>query len=332
MTAAAAKPLHAVKSLWRQPWMRRALAIALLVLVIALLARQAQQIEWQQVGASLRSYRGSVLASALALAATAYLIYTAFDVLAQRYIDVKLPTLSVMRTGFISYAFNQSLGALIGAVAFRLRLYSRLGLNPGQISTLIFFSVWTNWLGYAALAGGIFGMGWVNTPESWDAKWKVGEQVLQGVGIGLICLVIAYMTLCVLRPGHEFKWRKHRIVIPTARLASLQLLLGMIHWPTVAAVMYCLLGGQVEFVTVLGALLFASVASAMAHIPAGLGVLETVFIGLLRHKLPVTEIVAAILAYRAIYQLLPLSVAAGIYLTTELRGENPKKKSRSNRS
>jgi uncharacterized membrane protein YbhN (UPF0104 family) len=318
VTAIADNPRRGAKALWKQPWLHRSLTVALLAVVIVILVRHARQIDWLQVGNSLRNYRWPVLAGALALSAAGYSIYSCFDLLSQRYIGVKLPTVAVMRTAFISYAFNQTLGSLIGAVAFRLRLYSRLGLDINRISRLIFFSVWTNWFGYAALAGGIFALGLIKTPDAWDAKWKLGEQVLQITGFGLLALVASYLTLCVVRSGREITWRKHRIEVPSARLATLQLTLSISHWSVAAAILYLLLGQQIEFITVLGALLLAAIAAVLARIPAGLGVLEAVFIGLLRTKMSVADILAAVLAYRAVYQLTPLTFAIGLYATTEL--------------
>ena len=48
-------------------------------------------------------------------------------------------------------------------------------------------------------------------------------------------------------------------------------------------------------------------------------VLEAVFIALLEGDLPRTRILAALLAYRAIYYLAPLLVAAAVYVGLELR-------------
>jgi hypothetical protein len=52
------------------------------------------------------------------------------------------------------------------------------------------------------------------------------------------------------------------------------------------------------------------VAGVLTHVPAGLGVLETVFVVLLGDRIPEPELLAALLAYRAIYYLVPLGLAA----------------------
>ena len=74
-------------------------------------------------------------------------------------------------------------------------------------------------------------------------------------------------------------------------------------------VLYVLLQGKVGFVTLLGALLASSVAGAITRIPAGLGVLEVVFLSLLPGAYPTDQLLAALLAYRAVFYLGPLMIA-----------------------
>ena len=46
-----------------------------------------------------------------------------------------------MRTGFIAYAFNLTLGAWIGAVALRYSLYARLGLGADVTTRIVALSL-----------------------------------------------------------------------------------------------------------------------------------------------------------------------------------------------
>jgi len=54
-------------------------------------------------------------------------------------------------------------------------------------------------------------------------------------------------------------------------------------------------------------------------VPAGLGVLEAVFVALLSHEVPQAQLLGALLAYRGLYYLLPLAVATLVYMFTEAR-------------
>src|SRR5690554_3080172 len=88
-----------------------------------------------------------------------------------------------------------------------------------------------------------------------------------------------------------------------------------------ASLLWLLLPEGVFYPTVLGILLISSIAGAIAHIPAGLGVLETIFLVLLT-DVPQGSLVAALLAYRALYFLLPLSIAVVVYLVLERRAKS----------
>jgi uncharacterized membrane protein YbhN (UPF0104 family) len=310
-----------IRALWARPWIRRVLLILFLSLVAFLLARQARTIEWSKVATATRAYDVSTLVAALALSAFSYLIYSCFDLLGRHYIGVKSSQLSIpaaMRTAFVSFAFNQSLGSMIGAVAFRFRLYAKLGLSALQISKILALSVVTNWFGYSALAGLIFVTGTVSMPAGWD----IGTNIIRIAGGILLVAACAYMLLCALGKQRIITVRTQKLRIPSLPLACGQLSLSILHWPTTAAIIYLLLGGRVEFSVVLGTLLLCSIAMVITHIPAGIGVLEAIFVGLLRHRIPVTELLAALLLFRAVYHIVPLIVAAAIYLITEARGKD----------
>jgi hypothetical protein len=88
---------------------------------------------------------------------------------------------------------------------------------------------------------------------------------------------------------------------------------------------WALLQGQVDYPTALSVLLMAAIAGVILHIPAGLGVIEAVFIALLSHRIPEHQLLGALLAYRAVFYLLPLIAGALLYLKVEVRTRKPRK-------
>jgi uncharacterized membrane protein YbhN (UPF0104 family) len=84
-------------------------------------------------------------------------------------------------------------------------------------------------------------------------------------------------------------------------------------------VVWLLLQQKVPYPEVVAVLLVGAVAGVITHVPAGLGVLETVFVALLSHRLPQGEILAALIGYRVLYYLAPLAIATVAYLVMELR-------------
>jgi uncharacterized membrane protein YbhN (UPF0104 family) len=113
--------------------------------------------------------------------------------------------------------------------------------------------------------------------------------------------------------------RRQRIVLPSGRVALWQLGVSAGNWALIGAVMYVLMQHHVAYLGVLGVLLVAAIAGVITHVPAGLGVIEAVFVALLGQHVPQAELIAALLAYRALYYLAPLAVAAIVLIGIESR-------------
>ncbi|WP_436411534.1 lysylphosphatidylglycerol synthase domain-containing protein [Variovorax ginsengisoli] len=297
------------------PLVKRIGAWLFFAAVLALVVRQARTIDWNEVLDALRAIPRPALLAAAVLAACSHLLYSTFDLLGRRMTGHRLGTRIVMRVTFISYAFNLNLGALVGGVAFRYRLYSRLGLDSLTITRVLGFSMLTNWLGYLVLAGTVFCF----FPMVLPPDWKMDGQGLRILGALLLAGGAAYLSLCAIARQHTWRLRGHELDTPSLRMALLQLAMSMLNWSLIGGMIWLLLQRQIPYHEVLAVALVAAVAGVITHVPGGLGVLEAVFLALLGHRAPQGTLLGALLAYRAIYYLLPLILAALTYVATELR-------------
>lgn len=309
-------------------WLRRhaaylqfAFSAVLFMLVAMLLARHARTIDWAQVGQSLRSYQGSTLALAAALSATSFLVYSCFDLIGRAYTRHRLSWQRVMTITFVSYAMNMNLGTFVGAVAMRYRLYSRMGIRLRTVATILAVSLATNWLGYCLVAGLAFASGTVAV----NPQWSLSGGGLRLIGLALLALIVAYLVACAFSRRRRWTVRGHDIRLPSLRMALVQLVMASTNWLLMAGVIFVLLRGQIGYPTVAGVFLVSVVASVAARIPAGLGVIEAVFLSLLHHAMPDFQLLAALLTYRLIYYLLPLGAALLVFLSLEAsqRGKAP---------
>ncbi|MFN3570909.1 MAG: lysylphosphatidylglycerol synthase domain-containing protein [Polaromonas sp.] len=322
MTAAAAARDRAPRSgitgqpWW--PWLKRAATLVFFGLVSWLLVEQGRAIDWPEVFAALRAYPTALLLGAVGLSALSFGLYSCFDLLGRHYTGHTLPTPTVMLVTFISYVFNLNLGSLVGGVAFRYRLYSRLKLDTGTITRVLTLSMLTNWTGYLLLGGLVFAFATPDLPPG----WKMGSGGLQILGFVLLAGSAAYLLLCALSRQRSFTLRGHTLELPSGRLALLQVAMGAANWLVMSGLMFLLLQQKVAFPAVAGVLLVAAVAGVVAHVPAGLGVLEAVFVALLSHQMPTHQLLAALVAYRVIYYLVPLVIATLAYLVTEARAKS----------
>lgn len=297
------------------PWVKRILGIAFLLVVGTLLVRYARNVDWGQVKASVLGLPREVLLTAFMFAVAGHCVYSLMDLVGRHYTGHRLPKRKVMQISFISYAFNLNLGSLVGGIGFRYRLYSKLGVRYANITRIVTLSMLTNWLGYILLAGLVFTF----APMELPPHWKLDNAELQMLGVALLAVSICYLGLCAFSRRRSWTVRGHEIDLPSVRMAFTQLGISSTHWLVIAAVPWTLLQGQVDYATALQVLLIAAIAGVIMHIPGGLGVIEAVFIALLSHRIPEHDLLGALLAYRALFYMIPLVVAAVLYLKVEVR-------------
>lgn len=297
------------------PWATRIFGFAFMAVVLFLLVRYARGVDWGEVKASLLELPREVLVKAFLLAAGAHLVYSLLDLVGRHYVGHRIPKLKVMQVSFTSYAFNLNLGSLVGGIGFRYRLYTRLGLRPGQITRIVTISMLTNWIGYILLAGLVFTFAPLQLPP----HWKLDSEGLRVVGLVLLAVWLTYVGLCAFSKKRSVKIRGHLLELPTLRMAGAQMAISCTHWMMIAAVPWILLQGKIDYATALSVLLIAAISGVITHIPAGLGVIEAVFIALLSHRVPEHQLLGALLAYRAVFYIAPLLVGALLYLKVEAK-------------
>ncbi|MDE1165422.1 MAG: lysylphosphatidylglycerol synthase domain-containing protein [Pseudomonas sp.] len=294
-------------------WAKRALTAVFFVLVPVMLFLLIRNLDWQEVGRALQGYKTTTLLLAGLIALASYLVFSSYDLLGRRYTGHSLPTRQVLPLAFVCYAFNLNLSSWVGGIALRYRLYGKLGLSVATITRIMSLGLVTNWLGYLFVGGAVFAMGLPALPDS----VKIGALGLRLIGVAMLLVALAYVLACAFAKKRSWQLRGHEITLPRARFALLQAGLAALNWSLMALVIYTLLPDKVGYPTILAVLLISSIAGVITHIPAGLGVLETIFITLLQGSYSKGTLLAALIGYRALYFLLPLLVACVMYLVLE---------------
>jgi phosphatidylglycerol lysyltransferase len=120
---------------------------------------------------------------------------------------------------------------------------------------------------------------------------------------------VAYVAITILRRTPLRVWRVE-LPIPSSRIATAQLALSSIDWALVGAVLYVLLPPiTLSFVTFLGLFFVAILLGMASHVPGGVGVFEGLMVLLLKPYLSSGQLLPALVVFRGVYYLLPLSVA-----------------------
>ncbi|WP_456309536.1 lysylphosphatidylglycerol synthase domain-containing protein [Serratia proteamaculans] len=303
--------------LWKRT--RKVLTWLFFIAVIVLLVVYARQVNWADVWNVVVNYNRLAILGSLALVVVSYLTYGLYDLIGRAYCGHKLEKRQVMLVSFICYAFNLTLSTWVGGVAMRYRLYSRLGLDGSTITRIFSLSIATNWLGYVLVAGVVFSAGMVSVPGG----WFIGAGTLRITGFALLAFVVAYLALCAFSKKRRWTIKGQKLALPSLRMALIQFAVSSANWLVMGAIIWLLLMQKVDFPQVLGVLLISSIAGVIIHIPAGIGVLEAVFLALLRGE-PISHgaIIAALLAYRVLYFIAPLLLALVLYLWLEGRAKS----------
>ena len=298
------------------PWLTRGAAAAFFALVAALIGRQARTVDWPAVLEALRALPATALAAAGGLALLSHLTYGTFDWVGRHCSGHSLPRGTTLGIAMTSYAFTLNLGSLIGGVGVRYRLYARRGVGVGTIGQVVATSVITNWVGYLLLAAVL---PWLWQPpelSGWSAapwQWRLGGALLG-------CLPAAYVALCALRAGRALRVRGHAFALPRWPVALWQVAVSAANWMLMGGALWTVSQGQMPYPAALATVLLGAVAGLVLRVPAGLGVLEAVGVALLASaSRGREEVLAALLAYRALYYFAPLVLAGVAFGAAELR-------------
>lgn len=271
---------------------------------------------YQDVTAYLNRLPALQLLAALLATGLSYLVTTGYDWLALRYIRRPLSWRKVGFAALLSYAFSNSVGvAALTASSLRYRLYSSWGLATLEIARIILFTTLTLWLGILSIGGVLLtldplGVGTI-------PYLGINSQLLGGL---MLALPVGYLLLGILR-RQPLKIGQWTLPMIRPRLALPQLAVGALDWIMASVVLYILLpsADTVSFGHVLSAFMIAQIAGLLSQVPGGLGVFESLVLLLLRDHAPAPDVLGALLAYRLVYYLLPLALAATALGLYELR-------------
>ncbi|MBS0375673.1 MAG: bifunctional lysylphosphatidylglycerol flippase/synthetase MprF [Proteobacteria bacterium] len=304
---------------WRR-WVAPLVSVLVFVAVAAVLHHVLATYHLRDVLTELRGIPRGALALAALLTAASYALLTLYDALALRYVGRAVAYPRIALTSFIAYAFghNLSLAAFTGA-AVRYRLYLSVGLTAVDVATIVSFCALTTALGVGTLAGGALV---VAAPGA--AALHLGHAWSQAVGVLLLAGVAAYVAWAsrARRPLTIGAWALRP---PGGGLAAGQVGVAVGDLLCSAGVLYLLLpaAARPDFPVFAGLYAVAIVAGIASQVPGGLGVFEAVLL-LALPQVPAPQLLGALLAYRGVYYLAPLALAALAFAVVELERQRPR--------
>jgi uncharacterized membrane protein YbhN (UPF0104 family) len=292
-----------------------ALGLILFAGAVYVLRSELRAHSLREIVDELRAFPRIRLALALCATALGYLALAGYDALSLAALGRRLPFRRIAYAAFIGYAFANSLplSVLTGA-SVRYRLYSQWGLGRGEAARVITLNTVTYVVGLLATAGLAFAVQPVLVP----GFLRLPLHTARPLGVLCLLLVAGYLTWSTRANGPLRFWR-WELPRPRFRRALGQIAVSSADWVFSGAALYVLLPHAVPFHVFLAVFLLGQIAALIAQVPAGLGVLEAVMLWCLQPAIRAPAILAALVAYRVIYFLLPLVLATAIWGQREAR-------------
>lgn len=293
-----------------------ALLLAVMVLIAVAIHGLARDVSYTDVIKAVSRVTWHDLALALLFTVASFLALSFYDVSGLQFAGQRIPYGQVLLTSFCAYAVGNTAGfGPLSGGAVRYRFYTPLGLGPEQIAKVIGFITAGFGLGVAMTGalGAIFAAG-VVTHEIHIPPTPL--RILGAIVLVLVCVPVV-LALRHERTMRVWGWT---LPLPSAGLLVRQLVIAFVEIVLSGAVLWVLLPPHsVGFIPFIAVYSVAIGFAVLSHIPAGLGVFETIVVTALIGKVPVDRVLAALVLFRIIYYALPLGLAAILIVTLEMR-------------
>ena len=223
-------------------------------------------------------------------------------------------TLLVGAVGAVAVGNAVGFGAVTGA-AVRYRVYGAAGVTAMQVARITLLTNICFTLGLLALGGA----GAILAAPALAPALGLRPGLLAGLGGLMLAGGLAPLLLGG-RGGRPIRVWRLEFEPPARPVAMAQFALSVLDLLAAGTVLYCLLPeARIGLPTFLAIYSCATLLGVLSHAPAGLGAFDAVLLLALGGRAPAGTVVAGLLAFRAIYFLLPLAVAALLFAAAASR-------------
>ena len=280
--------------------------LVLFVAALDVLRTELRAVSWSELTAAVVGVPHGQLALAIALTVLSYARADGYDQLGFAYIGKAMPRARIALTSFLAYAISNSVGlGVLSGASVRYRFYTRWGVTTEELTRIVFSYSVTFWLGLFALGG----LSLVVAPLP-GGRELPAHHLVRLAGWLLMAIPVAYVAIAARRRQPLRLWRVE-LPMPSPRIAAAQLAVSSIDWALAGAVLYVLLPpGTISFVAFLGLFLVAILLGMASHVPGGVGVFEGLMVLLLKPYLSSGQLLPALVVFRGVYYLVPLTVAS----------------------
>lgn len=274
--------------------LRRVASSLVLLLAALLLWRQLQTLRLDDVRDALHALPPHALLASAAATAASFLCLAALEcVVVRDVLRLPIPAAVARRVGAVSHALSNTLGfhaVTAGLARYRgYRDYAPSAMGVTRILAIV---------GGAVVAGALL-LAAAATVAQQAGRWAVPAMAAM--------MVASAVVLATAWPGRQARPPRTRRVIVLATIGWLALLDA--GFAVLALHVLLPASGDVGLAHVALLFLGASVAGVASQSPGGIGVFEAAMLVALP-AIPAATLLAALLAFRVVYNLLPFAIAS----------------------
>jgi len=278
------------------------------------LVERIEQIDFDQVLLDLRAVPVPIMLVALLCSAGVYTTVGLYEGIAVRIASGRNLRRQAFRTAVIANPLGRAIGvAMASGGALRYRMYAPEGLSIREVGAVILLVA----MPY------VFGVGWLIDLslllhlQDAARAFKLPVAIVAVFGVFGLAKDVGWLAFVASRK-EPITIRGQSIRLPSLRDALVQIAFGLVQISLMTTILYLFMPPELNMTwpAFVAIYCLSFVAGQVSNVPAGLGVLEAALF-LLLPQVPPGKLVGAVLAYRALYELLPLGVALVLLLIYE---------------
>ena len=288
-----------------------ALSLGVCVLLLIVFQHLSQAVDYRSVIRHLRHLTAGEWSAALGATVLSYIALVGRDFVGLRYIGKAVPrgALWIGATAGSALGNATGFGALTGG-AVRARVYAVADVTPAQIGHMTIFTSVSLALALVLMTA----LGMLCDAPTLAPMLHSPTGALAWGGVALLT-VLGLMTLACGKETRAVRtrWSWLAFDVPARSDFVAQILLAVLDVVAAGLALWALLPHtQVSFVSFITIYAAAMLLGLIGHTPGGVGVFEAAIVFALGGSVRTHYMVAALLAYRAIYFGLPLIVSAAL--------------------
>lgn len=293
------------------------MSVVLFGIALWAIYQQLHEYSLKEILQSVTSISTDRILISLALIVLNYGVITGYDTLAIHYIRQSLPYRKIALVAILSTVISNNIGfAVLANSLVRYRFYSRWGITTLQVAGISAFCNLSYGLGQMTVGGIVFLIEPIPIPSDLHLTFNS----IHLLGVGCLSIVVAYLISSAFSQK-SLKVLNWRIPHLPLKITLVQIGISSLDWMLSAAIFYMLLptSSLLSYPSCLGIYLLAQFAGVVSNVPGGLGVFETVMLLLLSPFFSSGKLIGSLLAFRGIYNFLPLVLTLGTLGFYELR-------------